>query len=493
MKVLFATPELAPWMKSGGLGEVSWSLPEALHVSGTDVRILVPAYSPLLAAFPDARAVAQLPSPGGSLPPSRLLAATAGNGVPLLLLDCPNLFRRAGSAYLDADGNDFGDNALRFGLLSHVAALLGSTGSPLRWKADILHCNDWPCGMAPAYLHFMAGRRAATVMSIHNMAFQGIYPAGMLAPLALPAEAYAMDGVEYWGQLSFMKAGLHFAGRITTVSPRYAMEIQTEAFGYGFAGLLRWRREDLVGILNGIDTRAWDPATDRFLPRHYEFAHLRGKEANRTALRQRLGLDAGSAGPLLGSVGRITHQKGIDLLAAIIDDIAALPAQLVVLGTGTRALESSLQEAAGRHPGRVAVVVGFDEGLAHLIEAGADMFVMPSRFEPCGLNQMYSLRYATPPIVRATGGLADTVVDFSAANLEDDSANGFVFADATAEALLGAIRRGIAAWHNRPLWRRLQRNGMRQEFGWSGAAASYRAVYSGLLKGSAKDPAPIRQ
>ncbi|MDT3737814.1 MAG: glycogen synthase GlgA [Denitratisoma sp.] len=480
MKVLFVTPELAPWMKSGGLGEISWSLPAALLEAGIDVRILVPAYSSLLAAFPTARQVAELPGPGGKLPDSRLLEAKAESGVPLLLLDCPAFFRREGSAYLDADGNDFADNYLRFGLLSNVAALLSSESSPLDWRPDVLHCNDWPCGLAPAYLHFIGGAKAATVMSIHNLAFQGIFPADSLTALALPSAAFAMDGVEFWGKLSFMKAGLHYAERITTVSPRYAEEIQTEAFGYGFAGLLRWRRDDLCGILNGIDTRTWDPATDPYLPRHYEFAHLKGKEANKAALRQRFGLSAETSAPVLGAVCRITQQKGLDLLLGIGDEIAAMPAQLVVLGTGDKGLEAALSGLAARHPGQFAVRIGFDDGLAHLVEAGADIFLMPSRFEPCGLNQMYSLRYGTPPLVRETGGLADTVVDCNEATLADGTANGFVFNDATPEALFQTIRRAVSAWHDKALWHKLQRNGMVLDFSWSKAATAYKAIYAEL-------------
>lgn len=467
-------------MKSGGLGEISWSLPAALHEAGVDARVLVPAYAPLLAAFPGAKQVAELAPPGGELPAARLLEARTGGGVPLLLLDCPAFFRRAGSAYLDADGNDFVDNYLRFGLLSNIAALLSSMASPLHWRPDVLHCNDWPCGLAPAYLHFMKGAKAATVMSIHNLAFQGIFPADTLSALGLPPAAFAMDGVEFWGKLSFMKAGLHYAERITTVSPRYAEEIQTEAFGYGFAGLLRWRRDDLTGILNGIDTKTWNPATDPYLPRHYEFAHLKGKEANKAALRQRFGLAADASSPLLGAVCRITQQKGLDLLLGIGDEITLIPAQLVLLGTGDKGLETALSSLAERHPGQFAVHIGFDDGLAHLVEAGSDIFLMPSRFEPCGLNQMYSLRYGTPPLVRNTGGLADTVVDCNDATLANGTANGFVFDDATPEALLVTIRRAVAAWHDKALWHKLQRNGMVLDFSWSNAATAYRAIYAEL-------------
>ncbi len=475
-------------MKSGGLGEISWSLPAALYEAGVDVRILVPAYAPLRAAFPAARKVAEFPQPGGALAPARLLEAQAASGVTLLLLDSPAYYLRDGSAYQDAQGRDFTDNLLRFGLLSRIAALLAGEAGPLRWHPDVLHCNDWPCGLAPAHLHFLPGKRAASVMSIHNLAFQGIFPADTLAALALPPEAWAIDGVEYWGQLSFMKAGLHYADRITTVSPRYAEEIQTEEFGYGFAGLLRWRREALAGILNGIDMQAWDPATDPHLPRRYEFAHLNGKAECRAALRRRFGLAQEASTPLLGAVCRFTHQKGLDLLLGICDDIAQMPAQLVLLGTGDRALEAALAGMAARHPGRFAVEAGFDDALAHRIEAGADIFLMPSRFEPCGLNQMYSLRYGTPPLVRETGGLADTVVDCSEAALADGTANGFVFREATPAALLDAIRRAVTAWHDKALWHRLQRNGMVLDFGWPKAAAGYKAVYAAACR--KKRPAP---
>jgi starch synthase len=329
-------------------------------------------------------------------------------------------------------------------------------------------------------------------MSIHNLAFQGIFPADTLPALGLPPAAFDINGVEFWGKLSFMKAGLHYAKRITTVSPRYAEEIQTEAFGYGFAGLLRWRRDDLRGILNGIDTKVWNPASDPYLPRHYEFAHLKGKEASKAMLRQRFGLTAEASSPLLGAVCRITQQKGLDLLLEIGDEIAMMPAQFVLLGTGDKGLEAALSSLADRHPGQFSVRIGFDDGLAHLVEAGADMFLMPSRFEPCGLNQMYSLRYGTPPIVRDTGGLADTVIDCNEATLAEGTANGFVFGDATSEALLQTIRRAVSAWHDKALWHRLQRNGMVLDFSWSNAADAYIATYADLSVRRAKKKSAAR-
>lgn len=482
-RVLFATPELAPWMKSGGLGEVASSLPAALHAAGVDVRVLVPAYPSLLAAFPRARRLAAVARPGGKLEASHLLEAHAESGPPLLLIDCPAYYRRDGSAYSDAAGRDHADNHLRFGLLSRIAALLGSEGSPLGWRPDVVHCNDWPCGLAPAWLHFAPGARAATVMTVHNLAFQGIFPPAAVADLGLPPESFSIEGVEFWGKLSFMKAGLHYADRLTTVSPRYAEEIQGEDFGCGLAGLLRWRRADLVGIRNGIDTRAWDPAMDPYLAQPYDLDHLDAKAANKTALQRRLGLVEDASVPLLGAVSRITSQKGLDLLPEIAETLVRLPAQFVLLGTGDKALEQLLTKLAARHPRQFAVLIGFDEGLAHLIEAGADMFLMPSRFEPCGLNQMYSLRYGTPPVARATGGLADTVVDCTESTLAAGTANGFSFVEATAEKLLATILRAVSAWHDKPVWRELQQNGMKLDLGWAQTAARYRSLYEELGAG----------
>jgi starch synthase len=446
-----------------------------------DVRVLVPAYPTLLAAFPGARALAEFPHPGGCLAPARLLEARAPGGQVLMLIDCPAYYSRNGSAYLDEDGHDFADNRLRFGLLSRIAAVLGSAETPLAWRPSIVHCNDWPCGLAPAWLHFAPAPQARAVMTVHNLAFQGIFPAGTVAELGLPPESFAMEGVEFWGQLSFMKAGLHYGDRITTVSPRYAEEIQSEEFGCGLAGLLRWRRARLTGILNGIDTEEWNPATDPHLARRYELARLRGKAGNKAALRRRMGLKAAAA-PVLGVVSRLTHQKGLDLLPQIAAEIARLPAQLAIVGEGDHGLAADLEDLARRYPGQFAVHVGFDEALAHLIEAGADIFLMPSRFEPCGLNQMYSMRYGTPPVVRATGGLADTVVDCSEATLAAGTANGFCFGEPSGPALLGAIRRAVSAWHDRPVWRQLQANGMSQDFGWSRTAARYRALYEELTE-----------
>ena len=486
VKVLFATSEIAPWVKTGGLGDVAAGLPSALRAAGVDARILVPYYPSLIQAYPAAPVVAELAGLGGALPPATLRQAAAPDGTPLLLLDCAVLYDRPGNPYLGRDGRDWHDNAVRFGLLSRVAALLGSNANPLPWQAQIVHCNDWQTALAPSYLNYQSGfgARAATLLTVHNLAFQGLFGRHALAELGLPPHAWAMDGVEYHDHLSFLKSGLQHADIITTVSPSYAREIQTDAEGMGLAGLLRWRSTSLAGILNGIDTDIWNPATDPYLAAGYDSANLAKKAANKVALQQRLGLEPRQDLPLLGVISRFTEQKGLDLLPPLAAELAALPAQLVVLGSGGRELERAFTRMAKQHPGQFAVHIGFDEGLAHLIEAGADMFLMPSRFEPCGLNQLFSLRYGTPPIVRATGGLADTVVDCTEAGLAAGTANGFSFTEATTTALLAAIRRALTAWHKPRLWRKLQQNGMAHDLGWSGPARQYAELYRKLAQRS---------
>jgi starch synthase len=478
LSVLFATSEMAPWVKTGGLGDVAAALPVALRRAGHDVRVLLPFYPALQRAFSQAAEIALLPALAPSLPASRLLAADS-DGLPLLLLDCPGLFVRPGNPYLAADGRDWPDNASRFGLLSRVAALLGQEKSPLGWRPEIIHANDWQTALAPAWLHYEGG--AASVVTVHNIAFQGCFGEPVRAALGLPEAAWRFDGVEYHGQLSFLKAGLQLASLISTVSPTYAREIQDEAFGYGLSPLLRHRRHQLRGILNGIDSEIWNPAADPALAAPYAANRLAAKRTNKAALQRAMGLAESAERPLFGVISRLTEQKGLDLLLTIGDGIPHLPAQLAVLGSGDRTMEAGFLALAERHPGQISVSLKFDESLAHRIEAGADCFLMPSRFEPCGLNQMYSLRYGTPPLVQATGGLADTVVDVSETTLADKTANGFVMADGSAHALWLAMQRATATWHDRRLWQRIQQNGMRRDFSWSHAAAEYGQLYRDAL------------
>jgi starch synthase len=479
VKILFATSEITPWIKTGGLGDVAGALPAALRELGVDVRVLVPAYPALLKDFPDATEIARPHWLGGLLPTPGLKQALAPDGTPLLLLDYHHYFDRPGNPYLGPEGRDWLDNHLRFGLLSRIAAWIGSEASTLDWQPDIIHCHDWQTGLAPAYLNYLQGRQAKSLFTLHNLAFQGLFDHASLFELGLPDAAWHMDGVEYYGYLSFLKAGLQHADAITTVSPSYAREIQTDAEGMGMAGLLRHRGASLSGILNGIDTKAWNPADDPCLTHGYSARRLDGKAANKAALQAQLGLEQRADLPLLAVVSRLTEQKGLDLLLEVAPQVLKLPAQLVILGSGAHALEHGFTALAHRHKAQCAVTIGFDEALAHRIEAGADIFVMPSRFEPCGLNQMYSLRYGTPPVVRATGGLADTVIDAT----DEKHGNGFVFGPATADALLQALLRATTTWRDPERWRRLQKRGMARDSSWEESARHYVALYQRLSAG----------
>ena len=466
MRVLFATPECAPLTKTGGLGDVSAALPAALRAQGNDVRVLLPRYREIDPAGAEERA--QLRLLGMDV---RVLEK--GD---CLLVDAPALYDRDGNPYQDAAGVDWPDNALRFGLLSRVAALLAGSASPLAWRPEVLHCNDWPTALAPVYLHFEPAR-SGTVMTVHNLAFQGIFDAALLERLELPRATFAIEGVEFYGRLSFLKGGLVYADAISTVSPTYAREILTEELGCGLDGVLRERRGVLRGILNGVDGEIWNPMTDPHIAERYSWTSLERKAANKLALQSRLNLAPALQAPLLGVVSRFTHQKGIDLLAGALDELVQLGAQVCVLGRGEHEHEAALSAAAARHPGRVACAIGFNEELAHLIEAGADMFLMPSRFEPCGLNQMYSQRYGTPPVARATGGLIDTIMD---------GETGFLFAPAESAALVAAVTRALAIYGDARRWRELQRRGMTRDFSWAGPARQY----AGLYAAHARAPVP---
>ena len=482
MRVLFATSECVPWVKTGGLGDVAGALTEALRRDGIDVRVLMPAYRSLAAQA--GKAVASIEATQ-RLPAAALLEATLPSGVPALLVDCPSLFDRDGGPYQDANGSDHADNATRFALLSHVTARLSVESSPFRWQPDILHCNDWQTGPAPALVHHGATRRARTLLTIHNLAFQGVFDGDLTPLLGLPREAFRIDGVEFYGRTSFLKAGLVFADALSTVSRTYAEEIQRAPLGMGLEGVLAMRRDALTGILNGIDDATWDPSRDPLLDANYGPATLHAKARNKAALQRELSLHARPDVPLFGVVSRLTDQKGSDLIAALSDRIAALPAQLAVLGSGDERIVAQLEQAARAHPGAIARRFGFDEGLAHRIEAGADVFLMPSRFEPCGLNQMYSQRYGTPPVARATGGLVDSIVDATPASLRDATATGFLFDEATEASLWDAMMRALDVYASPSHWQALQRAGMARDFGWAPRAREYIALYRRLVGGGA--------
>ncbi|MGQ0749506.1 MAG: glycogen synthase GlgA [Betaproteobacteria bacterium] len=478
LRVLFVTPECAPLVKVGGLGDVSAALPVALRAIDVDVRVLLPGYANVMARLGDAATLASLEILGHRV---RLLDARLASGVPLIVVDCPALFQRSGDPYQDEAGADWPDNAARFGVLSKAAAALGSASTPLGWQPDVVHLNDWPAALAAAYLHYGHGPRSTSIVTIHNLAFQGNFEPGVLPHLQLPPQSYAPEGLEFHGQVSFLKAGLCYADRITTVSPTYAQEIQREATGAGMHDILRHRSPALTGIQNGIDTGEWDPAADSCLPAHYTAGTLTRKADVKRALASRLGLTEISPDvPLLGFVGRLTHQKGADLLVAAAPDLLAMDVRMVVLGTGTREQEDALRALADRYPGMVSVTLGFDEPLAHLIEGGADLFIMPSRFEPCGLNQMYSQRYGTPPVAHATGGLVDTIADCTEETLRARTATGFLFREPSARALIAAVERALAVYRVPDRWRSLQRSGMARDFSWTRPARQYAALYRQL-------------
>jgi len=477
LRILFVTSEMAPFSKTGGLGDVSGALPRQLLAAGEDVRVLVPWYGrPDLARLRH-RATLHLPF--------------SGDGVEILsLADRPQWlflrhpdFERAGTPYQNPEGEDWPDNAERFARLCRAAVEIAQARVPeLAWQADLVHVNDWQTGLVPYLLELetrVGAARPRTLLTIHNLAYQGRFEAAVMERLHLPASDFHPGGTELYGSFSFLKAGLVFADHLTTVSPTYAREIQDPEFGMGLDGLLRARSTVLSGILNGIDSEHWNPAADPYLPAHYSADDLQGKAICKARLQQELGLFPDPGVPLLGMISRLVEQKGSDLVLALAPELLKRGLQLVVLGSGDRRLEQGLRELAAAHRGQMAARIGFDEGLSHRIEAGADIFLMPSRFEPCGLNQMYSLRYGTVPVVHETGGLADTVRDVDGPMAR--VANGFVFHPAQIDALRAAILRAERYFQRTALWHELQRRGMGEDHSWHSAALAYRDLYRGLL------------
>jgi len=480
-RVLSVTSEIYPLVKTGGLADVTGALPGALAPHSVEVRSLVPGYPAVLAALRDAEEVYAVPDLFGG--EGRVLAGTAA-GLDLFCIDAPHLFDRQGTPYGRGDGSDFPDNPQRFAALSHVAAEIGLGAVP-QLVPDVIHGHDWHAGLIPAYLHYArrghAGRqRPATVMTVHNLAFQGRYPAELLGPLKLPPESYSIDGVEFYGGIGFLKAGLRFADAITTVSPTYAAEICTPEGGMGLDGLLRTRSAVLFGILNGIDTAVWNPASDPHLAANFGVHRLRRRMQNKAALQSRLGLTPDPGVLLFGVISRLTPQKGVDLLLAAVPALVVHGAQLAVLGSGELPLQDGLAAAAEAHPGRIGLLVGFDEDMAHLIQAGCDAILVPSRFEPCGLTQLCALRYGALPVVAHVGGLADTVIDANPAAEAAAVATGVQFAPVTQAGLEHAIARTARLWRRPKAWAAMQRNAMRADVGWNRPAAEYAALYRGL-------------
>jgi starch synthase len=518
VRVLHVATELYPLLKTGGLADVAGALPPAQMQLGADARVLLPGFPAVVDGLSDLRPIAKLGhcfgiadvtvefgmlrrtdvDPGancGTAAPAKRNAtdvrantcgadADAGLGVYVIRADA--FYDRPGNPYLDASHRPYADNGRRFALLGWAAARLAAAVDP-SWTPHIVHAHDWHAGLTPAYIKAHGGAPGrppvGTVMTVHNLAYQGVFPATLFGELGLPEHFFSMHGVEFHGQVSFLKAGLYFADRISTVSPTYAREIQTPAQGDGLDGLLRSRSHDLVGILNGVDYSVWSPAHDNAIASRYTVKHVSAKAKNKRALQAQLGLAPQPHTLLFGMISRLTEQKGVDLLLAALPEILRRGGQLAVLGTGEPALEAGLGHAAQAHPGSVAVHLGFDETLAHAIVAGSDVVMVPSRFEPCGLTQLYALAYGSLPLVHGVGGLADTVVDASLENLDDEVATGFVFERFEVEALRAAIRRAFALHTRSAHWKRTQRRAMKQDFGWQNAAARYGELYRELVTG----------
>jgi starch synthase len=473
LKVLAVVSEIFPLIKTGGLADVTGALPGALATEDVVVRSLVPGYPPVLDALDGGVAVATLDDLFGG--PARIVAAHA-SGLDLFVIDAPHLYTRDGDPYRGPDGWEWPDNAFRFAALSRVAVLL-SQGLVAGYRPDVVHAHDWQAGLTPAYLHYAGAIEPATVMTIHNLAFQGQFPAYLLAGLGLRAEAFNVQGVEYYGDIGFLKAGLLFADRITTVSPTYAAEIRTPAGGIGMDGLLRARADVLSGILNGIDIEVWDPAHDPHLTATFDVDRPAERAANKAALQERFGLRRDPAKLMFGVISRLSGQKGIDLLLAALPALLGGGGQLVVLGSGEAPLEAGLRAAASQD---VGVQIGYDEGLAHMIQGGCDALLMPSHFEPCGLTQLCAMRYGSLPVVAHVGGLCDTVIDANEMALANGIGTGFHFAPVTTEMLAAAILRALSVWRQPELWRRLQRNAMLTDVSWRRPAARYAALYREL-------------
>ncbi|MFN7958067.1 MAG: glycogen synthase GlgA [Holophagaceae bacterium] len=470
MRVLFVASELFPYVKTGGLGDVMAALPRAMRALGAEVRLLLPAYPAVLDGVELQGEVTALPDlMGGG--PARLLRAEAP-GLPLYLLDQPAFFERPGGPY-----GQPGDLAQRFAALAWAAAHLGRSGDIAGWRPEVVHGHDWHTGLMPAYVAFGGGPRPATVMTIHNIAFQGRFSASLLQDLWLPRHAFTPEGVEFHGDIGFLKAGLRLADRISTVSPTYAREIQV-AGGHGLEGLLSHRNGDLRGILNGVDREVWNPARDPHILSRYDLRHPGRRAPNRPDFQRRMGLQEDPEAPLFAAISRLDPLKGLDLVLDNVDHLVHSGAQLAVLGTGDPHAEGAFRQAAQRHPGRVAVFIGYDEVLAHRAFAAADVVLVPSRQEPCGLTQLYAQVYGALPLVRRTGGLADTVVGATSESLADGTATGFQFDAATGWALGEAINQALALFRDPVAWRQMQRRGMAAEFGWEAPARAYLDLYA---------------
>jgi starch synthase len=480
--ILMAASEIYPLAKTGGLGDVCGALPKALNALGADVRLILPAYESATDTALDLRVATDLGEICG-VPNVRLLAGfTPDAGLPVWLVDCPDLYRRAGSPYLDAAGIDWPDNDLRFGVFCHAVARCARSGGALGWSPHVVHCHDWQTGLVPLLLARANGHRVRSVFTTHNAAFQGNFGLDCATRLGLPQELLGPDGIEFYGRLSFLKAGVLYADALTTVSPRYAREICTPEFGCGLDGVFRARAGDLVGILNGIDTALWNPGTDPHIAAHFCAGDTTGKHACKADLQRELHLAEAPDRPLAAFVARLTTQKMADIVLERLPHMLARHPDLqwAVLGRGERALEQGFAALAPQFPGRLGVRIGYAEPIAHRVQAGADLLLHGARFEPCGLSQMHAMRYGTVPVVRRVGGLAESVVDIDDAARAERPATGFAFDQPTGDAMDEAMDRCLHTYRaSTEAWHQLQANGMAGDFGWERSARRYLDVYAG--------------
>ena len=481
-KVLFASSEIYPLVKTGGLADVAQSLPRALDALGHEICLVMPAYREAKRKLQNSKRVANISLLEGEV---KLLESTLpDSGIKIWLVDCAPLFDRDGGPYLDSKGQPWPDNAQRFALFSRVIALIAINNCDLGWNPNIVHCNDWQTALAPVFLHHESSR-PGIIFTIHNLAYQGIFPHSTFLELQLPKEYWSFNSLEFHNQLSFIKGGILYSDYVNTVSPTFANEIQTEEYGFGLEDLLKSHAKKLSGIINGINTNEWDPNTDQFIQFQFGIGKMKGKKKNKLDLQQELGFTVDKKIPLLGVVSRLVEQKGIDI---IIDSLPKLMSnynfQLVILGEGNKEFEQKLMAIASKELSRVYVHAGYDEALAHRITASADIFLMPSRFEPCGLNQMYSQRYGTIPLVRHTGGLADTVVNATKETIASNEASGFVFAKDSVYEFSEVLIRALNLYKLRDYWKMIRRNAMNKDFSWEKSAMQYLDLYALAYKDS---------
>jgi starch synthase len=482
MKILQVSAEYHPLLKTGGLADVTGALPQALRAHGCDVRVLLPGFPAVLAGLQEAAELLRFNAPWGA--ELRLLHGSLPGtpAVQAYVLEAPGLLDRPGNPYEDAHKQPYADNHRRFAALAWAAVQLAQ-GGDAGWKPQLVHGHDWHAGLEPACLVQAGGGQALlpSVFTVHNLAYQGLFDAALFPDLGLPWSFFQLEGLEFWGQVSFMKAGLHYANRLTTVSPTYAREIQSAEHGCGLDGLLRRRQADLSGILNGVDDKLWNPATDHLLPHPFSSNQLLGKARCKAALQIETGLHTHPDAPLFTVVSRLTEQKGLPLVLEAVDGLVASGAQLLVLGNGDAHLEAAFVAKAQQHAGRVAVHIGFDEAFSHRVFGGSDVTLVPSRFEPCGLTQLYALKYGSVPLVRRVGGLADSVTDTQPDTLASDTATGIVFDHMDTAEFAHALQRALALYRHPTHWQQVQRAGMRQRFSWDEAARQYAALYRELV------------